>query len=35
MATDLKAVVGSLGLERYKHHIFLCAEQTEAKCCAV
>jgi len=34
MATDLKAVTGSLGLEKFKRHIFLCAEQTEAKCCA-
>lgn len=24
----------SLGLSRYKRHIFLCADQTEPKCCA-
>lgn len=34
MATDLQAVTGSLGLESFQRHIFLCAEQTEAKCCA-
>ena len=34
MATDLNAVAASLGLEKFKRHIFLCAEQTEAKCCA-
>jgi (2Fe-2S) ferredoxin len=34
MATDLKAVADSLGLEKFKRHIFLCAEQTEAKCCS-
>ncbi len=34
MATDLQAVTGSLGLEKFQRHIFLCAEQTEAKCCA-
>ena len=34
MATDLKAVAGALGLEKFKRHIFLCAEQAEAKCCA-
>lgn len=32
MAIDLKAVVNSLGLEKYKRHIFLCADQTEPKC---
>jgi (2Fe-2S) ferredoxin len=25
-------VVSSLGLEKYRHHIFLCADQTEPKC---
>jgi (2Fe-2S) ferredoxin len=34
MGTDLKAVAGTLGLEKFKRHIFLCAEPTEAKCCA-
>jgi (2Fe-2S) ferredoxin len=34
MATDLKAVADSLGLEKFRRHIFLCADQTEPKCCA-
>src|ERR1044071_4670390 len=34
MANELKAAADSLGLEKFKRHIFLCAEQTEAKCCA-
>jgi len=33
MSHDLKTVSDSLGLEKFKRHIFLCAEQTEAKCC--
>lgn len=33
-APTAKAVAGSLGLEKFKRHIFLCADQTEAKCCA-
>jgi (2Fe-2S) ferredoxin len=32
MTTDLKAVTNSLGLEKFKHHILLCADQTEPKC---
>ncbi|MBI3852367.1 MAG: (2Fe-2S) ferredoxin domain-containing protein [Verrucomicrobia bacterium] len=32
MADELKAVVNSLGLEKYKRHIFLCADQTEPHC---
>lgn len=31
---ELAAAVKSLGLDRYQRHIFLCADQTEAKCCA-
>lgn len=31
---DLKAAAGSLGIPRIERHIFLCADQTEAKCCA-
>ena len=31
---DLRACVASLGIERVSRHIFLCADQTEAKCCA-
>lgn len=34
MDTDLQASVADLGLEQYRRHIFLCADQTEAKCCA-
>lgn len=33
MAEDLQAAADSLGLERYRRHIFLCADQTEPKCC--
>ena len=31
---DLPSCVASLGLEKVSRHIFLCADQTEAKCCA-
>ena len=31
---ELRAVVQSLGIENCSRHIFLCADQTEAKCCA-
>jgi (2Fe-2S) ferredoxin len=31
---DLQAAAEALGLSHYKCHIFLCADQTEAKCCA-
>ena len=31
---DLRASVASLGIEKVSRHIFLCADQTEAKCCA-
>jgi (2Fe-2S) ferredoxin len=34
MANELKAAADSLGLEKFRRHIFLCAEQTEAKCCS-
>jgi (2Fe-2S) ferredoxin len=33
MATDLKAVANSLGLEKFRRHIFICADPTELKCC--
>jgi (2Fe-2S) ferredoxin len=33
MAADLQKAVQALGLEKYQRHIFLCADQTEAKCC--
>ena len=29
---ELKQLVESLGLEKYRRHIFLCADPTEAKC---
>jgi (2Fe-2S) ferredoxin len=32
MSSELQAVAKSLGLEQYRRHIFLCAEQTEPKC---
>ena len=34
MNAPLKAATESLGLEKFSRHIFLCAEPTEAKCCA-
>ncbi|MGO8677725.1 MAG: (2Fe-2S) ferredoxin domain-containing protein [Limisphaerales bacterium] len=30
----MQTLAGSLGLERYGRHIFLCADQTEPKCAA-
>lgn len=32
ISAELQAAANSLGLERYRRHIFLCAEQTEPKC---
>jgi|SRR5579872_1525893 len=32
MATELKAAADSLGLQSYRRHIFLCADQTEPQC---
>jgi (2Fe-2S) ferredoxin len=34
MNSDLAAAAKSLGLARYRRHIFLCADQTEPKCAA-
>ena len=34
MPDELQSAVATLGLEKFQRHIFLCAEQTEAKCCA-
>jgi (2Fe-2S) ferredoxin len=31
---DLRTCVDSLGIEKIERHIFLCADQTEPKCCA-
>ena len=30
---ELQKTTESLGLSKYQRHIFLCADQTEAKCC--
>lgn len=32
--SELERTVQTLGLSKYQRHIFLCADQTEAKCCA-
>jgi len=32
MNQELKAAIAPLGLESFKRHIFLCADQTEPKC---
>jgi (2Fe-2S) ferredoxin len=34
MTSELQAMAQSLGLEVYRRHIFLCADQTEPKCAA-
>ena len=34
MKTELQAAVATLGLEKFRRHIFLCADPTEPKCCA-
>jgi len=34
MADELQTAVASLGLEKFQRHIFLCADQSEAKCCS-
>lgn len=33
MNDELQNVVETLGLEKFRRHIFLCADQTEPKCC--
>ena len=33
MPDDLQSAATKLGLEKFQRHIFLCADQTEAKCC--
>jgi (2Fe-2S) ferredoxin len=33
MENELKKSAGPLGLEKYRRHIFLCADQTEPNCC--
>jgi (2Fe-2S) ferredoxin len=32
MSDDLRAEAARLGLEEYRRHIFICADQTEPKC---
>src|SRR5204863_4662683 len=32
VANDLRRSITSLGLSKYRRHIFLCADQTEPKC---
>ncbi|HEX5221684.1 MAG TPA: (2Fe-2S) ferredoxin domain-containing protein [Verrucomicrobiae bacterium] len=34
MHEELQAEVKKLGLQKFKRHIFLCADQTEPKCCS-
>ncbi len=31
---DLRACAAALGIEKTERHLFLCADQTEPKCCA-
>src|SRR6202142_4039337 len=33
MKTELQTAVETLGIEKFRRHIFLCADQTEPKCC--
>ena len=33
MANDLQPTAASLGLEKFRRHIFLCSDQTKPKCC--
>jgi (2Fe-2S) ferredoxin len=33
MDSELQSAAASLGLGKFRRHIFLCADQTEAKCC--
>ena len=34
MNTELQTAVEALGIEKFRRHIFLCADQTEPKCCS-
>jgi len=34
MTNELQTAVESLGVEKFRRHIFLCADQTEPKCCS-
>ena len=33
MKTELQTAVATLGLEKFRRHIFLCADAAEPKCC--
>jgi (2Fe-2S) ferredoxin len=33
MNSELQTIVNSLGLEKYRRHIFLCVDADEPKCC--
>jgi (2Fe-2S) ferredoxin len=33
MKPELQTVVETFGIEKFRRHIFLCADQTEPKCC--
>ena len=33
MDDNVKSAVETLGIEKFRRHIFLCADQTEPKCC--
>ena len=33
MANDLQPTAASLGLEKFRRHIFLCSDQAKPKCC--
>lgn len=34
MPDDLSSAASALGLQRIERHIFLCADQTESRCCS-
>lgn len=34
MKTELQIAAETLGLDKFRRHIFLCADQTEPKCCS-
>ncbi|MGA9779628.1 MAG: (2Fe-2S) ferredoxin domain-containing protein [Limisphaerales bacterium] len=34
MNDELQSAVETFGIEKFRRHIFLCADQTEPKCCA-
>ena len=34
MKTELQTAIETLGLGKFRRHIFLCADATDQKCCA-